>query len=56
MRKASPDRRATLVDVARAAGVGPMTVSRTINGHSYVSEATAKRIHAAIRKLDYRPI
>jgi len=55
MRKASPDKRATLVDVARAAGVGPMTVSRTINGHSYVSEATAKRVHAAIRKLGYRP-
>jgi len=54
MRKSSI-RKATLVDVARAAGVGPMTVSRTINGHPYVSEATAKRVHAAIRKLDYRP-
>jgi LacI family transcriptional regulator len=32
-----------------------MTVSRTINGHRYVSEATAKKVRAAIRKLDYRP-
>jgi LacI family transcriptional regulator len=32
-----------------------MTVSRTINGHPYVSEATAKKVRAAIRKLDYRP-
>lgn len=32
-----------------------MTVSRTINGHPYVSAATAKRVQAAIRKLDYRP-
>jgi LacI family transcriptional regulator len=48
-------KRATLQDVARAAGVGPMTVSRTINGHPYVSEATAKKVRAAIRKLDYRP-
>jgi LacI family transcriptional regulator len=55
MRKSSPTRKATLVDVARAAGVGAMTVSRTINGHPYVSEATAKRVHAAIRKLGYRP-
>jgi LacI family transcriptional regulator len=47
--------RATLQDVARAAGVGPMTVSRTINGHPYVSEATAKKVRTAIRKLDYRP-
>jgi LacI family transcriptional regulator len=32
-----------------------MTVSRTINGHRYVSEETAKKVRAAIRKLDYRP-
>jgi LacI family transcriptional regulator len=32
-----------------------MTVSRTINGHPYVAEATAKRVRAAIRQLDYRP-
>ncbi len=32
-----------------------MTVSRTINGHPYVSEATAKRVRAAIQKLGYRP-
>lgn len=47
--------KATLVDVAREAGVGPMTVSRTINGHPYVSDATAKRVQAAVRKLGYRP-
>jgi LacI family transcriptional regulator len=32
-----------------------MTVSRTINGHPYVSEETAKRVRAAIRQLGYRP-
>ena len=32
-----------------------MTVSRTINGHPYVSEETAKRVRAAIRQLEYRP-
>ncbi|HEY4046539.1 MAG TPA: LacI family DNA-binding transcriptional regulator [Acidobacteriaceae bacterium] len=41
--------------MARAAGVGPMTVSRTINGHPYVSDETAKKVRAAIRQLDYRP-
>ncbi len=55
MRRPSSNRKATLVDVAKAAGVGPMTVSRTINEHPYVSEATAKRVRAAIRKLGYRP-
>jgi LacI family transcriptional regulator len=48
-------KRATLEDVAKAAGVAPMTVSRTINGHPYVAEETAKRVRAAIRRLDYRP-
>ncbi len=55
MHKSSPTKRATLEDVAKAAGVGPMTVSRTINGHPYVAEETAKRVRAAIRQLDYRP-
>lgn len=32
-----------------------MTVSRTINGHPYVTEKTARRVRAAIQKLDYRP-
>jgi LacI family transcriptional regulator len=53
--KMSPIKRATLEDVARAAGVGPMTVSRTINGHPYVAEKTAKKVRAAIRELSYRP-
>jgi LacI family transcriptional regulator len=53
--KTSSQKKATLEDVARAAGVGPMTVSRTINGHPYVAARTAKRVHAAIRQLEYRP-
>ena len=55
MRRTPAPKRATLEDVARAAGVGAMTVSRTINGHPYVSEKTAKRVRAAIRQLGYRP-
>ncbi len=55
MPKLPPTKRATLEDVAKAAGVGPMTVSRTINGHPYVSAETAKKVRTAIRQLDYRP-
>jgi LacI family transcriptional regulator len=55
MRKSPSIKRATLEDVARAAGVGAMTVSRTINGHPYVTEETAKKVRAAIRQLNYRP-
>jgi LacI family transcriptional regulator len=32
-----------------------MTVSRTINGHPYVTPATARKVRSAIRRLDYRP-
>jgi LacI family transcriptional regulator len=55
VQKTSFTRRATLEDVARLAGVGPMTVSRTINGHPYVSDETARKVRVAIRELNYRP-
>ena len=55
MRKLPATKRATLDDVARLAGVAPMTVSRAINGHPYVAEETAKKVRAAIRQLEYRP-
>jgi LacI family transcriptional regulator len=42
-------------DVARVAGVGTMTVSRVLNGTACVSEETARRVQAAIGKLQYRP-
>lgn len=46
---------ATVADVARVAGVGAITVSRFINGVSYVSVEKQKRIKAAIKKLGYQP-
>jgi DNA-binding LacI/PurR family transcriptional regulator len=42
-------------DVARLAGVSPMTVSRVINSHPKVSEVTRHRVLDAIRELGYRP-
>jgi LacI family transcriptional regulator len=45
----------TVADVARAAGVGAITVSRFVNGISYVSAEKQKKIQAAINKLGYRP-
>ncbi|HXP10243.1 MAG TPA: LacI family DNA-binding transcriptional regulator [Acidobacteriaceae bacterium] len=41
--------------MARLAGVGSMTVSRVLNQHPYVTEATAARVHRAIAKLNYSP-
>lgn len=45
----------TIQEVARHAGVGVGTVSRVLNKHRHVSDATRQRVLAAIEELDYRP-
>jgi LacI family transcriptional regulator len=49
------ERKSTMNDVAKLAGVGTMTVSRVLNGSANVSEAATQRVQAAIAQLDYRP-
>ena len=46
---------ASIRDVAKRAGVGVGTVSRTLNGTGYVSEETRKKIEAAMEELSYTP-
>lgn len=48
------ERRSTMQDVAKRAGVGVKTVSRVLGGKSNVAPATASRVLAAVRELDYR--
>lgn len=45
----------TLADVAKAAGVAPMTVSRYLNNHPNVTDRTSRKVRAAIDKLGYSP-
>ncbi|PZQ60534.1 MAG: LacI family transcriptional regulator [Sphingomonas taxi] len=45
----------TIADVARLAGVSPMTVSRVINAENNVRPDTRDAVNAAIRQLDYAP-
>src|SRR4029453_1183394 len=45
----------TIKDVARQAGVSPMTVSRVINGSERVSPETRRRVEEAIAALGYVP-
>jgi LacI family transcriptional regulator len=53
---ATAQRRVTVVDVAREAGVSPMTVSNVVNGHHrLMSESTRHQVEAAIERLGYRP-
>jgi len=46
---------ATITDVARKAGVSPMTVSRVLNGEGNVRAATRDMVNAAIAELNYSP-
>lgn len=42
-------------DVAEAAGVSTSTVSRVLNGKSYVNEETRQRVLDAVKKINFRP-
>lgn len=42
-------------DVASLAGVSPSTVSRVLNGKSYVNEATRQKVLDAVRQTNYQP-
>jgi LacI family transcriptional regulator, gluconate utilization system Gnt-I transcriptional repressor len=47
--------RVTLADVAQAAGVSPITVSRALRGERAVDPALVARVEAAARQLGYVP-
>lgn len=47
--------RVTLSDVAHAAGVSPITVSRALRGERAVDPALVARVQAAVAKLGYVP-
>lgn len=49
------DRNQTISDIARLAGVSPMTVSRVINGGARVSSTTRERVQAVIDAVGYVP-
>jgi len=46
---------ASMKDVANLAGVSISTVSRVINKHFRVDEATRRKVEDAIGKVNYRP-
>ncbi|MGN6375479.1 MAG: LacI family DNA-binding transcriptional regulator [Sphingomonas sp.] len=45
----------TITDVARAAGVSPMTVSRVINADAKVRPETRAKVDEAVARLNYKP-
>ncbi|GAA1742612.1 LacI family DNA-binding transcriptional regulator [Luedemannella helvata] len=52
---AVPERMATMMDVAKLAGVSHQTVSRVLNDQAKVSPETRARVLDAMRQLDYQP-
>lgn len=46
---------ASIKDIAEAVGVSVSTVSRVINGKSYVNEATRKKVLAMVEQINYQP-
>lgn len=48
-------KRPTIKDIAKAAGVGVVTVSRALNDKPDISEATREKILAVADEMDYRP-
>ncbi len=49
------NKRITIHDVAKAAGVSRQTVSRVLNDRPDVAPATRKRVEAVIQRLGYQP-
>jgi LacI family transcriptional regulator len=48
--------KATIRDVAKAAGVSIGTVSRVLNGHTAVSDESRSRVDTVVRSLNYNPL
>src|SRR5215475_1002580 len=45
----------TMADIARHAGVSPMTVSRALRAPASVSEEMRRKVETAVRKFGYLP-
>src|SRR5260370_12792786 len=54
-RTGARSRPASIRDVARLAGVSHQTVSRVLNGHPSVRDATRTRVLVAMDELQFRP-
>ncbi|WP_223166690.1 LacI family DNA-binding transcriptional regulator [Nonomuraea sp. SYSU D8015] len=50
-----PRKRPSLIDVARVAGVAPITVSRVANAQDTVRESTRKKVLDAMAQVGYQP-
>ena len=54
-RRSAISRRATIYEIATAAGVSPKTVSRVLNDEPFVKDALRDRVKAVAKELNYQP-
>ena len=54
-RPARKQKHLTIVDIARRAGVAPMSVSRVINDNGYVSKQMREKVLTVVKELNYHP-
>ena len=55
MAQNKPNKRASITDLAKLLGLSPSTISRALNGHADISEATKQRVWEAAKELNYQP-
>ena len=55
MAQNKPNKRASITDLAKQLSLSPSTISRALNGHADISEATKQRVWAAAKELNYQP-
>ena len=49
------NKRASITDLAKILNLSPSTISRALNGHADISEATKKRVWEVAKELNYQP-
>lgn len=54
MNETTPIRRVTIIDIAKAAGVSPSTVSLVLQKNERISTETRQRVEEAIQRLGYK--
>jgi LacI family transcriptional regulator len=54
-RRTAISRRATIYEIAKAAGVSPKTVSRVLNDEPFVKDALREKVKAVAKDLNYQP-
>jgi DNA-binding LacI/PurR family transcriptional regulator len=54
-KKDRPEKKITIIDIAKRLGISPATVSNALTGERYVKKETIEKVKKLVEELDYRP-